>query len=468
MKFKNKIILIPILVIIFMLSIKLFLLFNSNLGFNEAVYKYIADQINQGKLPYKDIFDHKSPLVYYSLACFFKIFGSSTINMHILALIFDIFLMLTIFLITKKIYNIEIAIYSSALYSVFINFVYYDTEIPMTLFGLLGVFLYLLALEKNKYLYLFFSGILLAISVWFKQPGILFFISVMIHLIFLVYKKQLKFKQAGKNLYFIIAGSFVFSLPLLSYFIYSLGFKTFFYHIITFNIKFSGSTSRILQIGKLFQILIFNFGVLFAIILAFYKNLAKENYPCKNKFFIILLTILLLFFLANKEIFFNHLIQLVPFVILLSVSSLLLIREKKIKKFIIILLIIVMLNFSLITLESVARKVRDKTYKQQEIVVSYIKQNISEKARVFSDSAIYYTLTNFSCSYKVCFLAPSVASVFSFDDFCNYIREIDYLFLTHRKKYLGEKNLKCIEDKFILQKKFDNVDESYVEIWKRK
>lgn len=447
-----------------MISLKIFLIINSNLGFNEATYKYGADGILEGKLPYKDFFDHKPPLIYYSLAFFFKIFGSSVQNMHILALIFDLALLILIFFIGKKLFNTEAALYSSALYSLLINFIYYDTEIPMAIFGLLGVFLYLYSLEKNKFL-LLFSGIFLALSVWFKQPGILFFIAVLVHIIFLIYKKEMKLKDSIKKLYLIIAGALIVSLPLLSFFIYSVGFKTFFYNIITFNAEFSGSTSRLLQIGKFFKILISQLGILLAIIIFSFKTIIKEKYPHKNKLFIIISILILLFILSNKEIFFSHLIQLLPFVIFLTAFSLI-IEKNRIRKLIILLLIFFMISQAFISLEYVARNVRGDVYEQQKIVVSYLNENVT--GNIFSDSPMYYTLANKTCSYKVCFLAPSVASVFSFDDFCWFSETQDYLALTHRKKYLGEKNLACIENNFTMIKKFDNVDESYVEIWKKK
>ncbi len=457
---------IPVCIIFFMVALKIFLIFNSHLGLNEAVYSYIAEQLPE-KLPYKDIFDHKPPLVYYSLALFYSVFGSSVIALHSLAFIFDILLLVIIFIVAKKLYDTKAALFSSAIYFVLSSSVFFDTEVPMTLFGLIGVFLYLSYFNKNKYSYLFFSGVFLAVSVWFKQPGILFFVSILIHQFYLVYKKDLTSKDSLKLVYFVVAGALVFSLPLLSYFIFQVGFENFFFHIIEFNIKFSGSTSRIFQIGKLLKMLVANFGILLAIILTFYKDYFKEKYPYKNRFFFMIILLLILFFIINKEVFFSHLIQLAPFVIILSVSALKIIKNRKINRLITILLIFILLNFSLVHLESVARKVRDNSYNQQDIVVSYINQNLSN-ASIFADSPVYYVLADKQCDYKVCFLAPSTSSVFSFEDFCNFSKTKDYLVLTHRKKYLGEENLNCIEENFILTKKFDNIDESFVEIWKIK
>jgi len=62
----------------------------------------------------------------------------------------------------------------------------------------------------------------------------------------------------------------------------------------------------------------------------------------------------------------------------------------------------------------------------------------------------------------------SIVSVFDFSDFCDYSSKLDYIIFTHRKKYLGEENIECIKQKFVLQKRFENIGESYVEIWRRK
>lgn len=467
-KFKLKYIIyaIPLAVIFFMICLKVFLVFQAGLGFDEAAYMNIAAGIGKGAPPYLNSFDHKSPFIYYSLFIFFKIFGTSIVNMHILSLIFDLILLLVIFFVSKKYYNLEVAVYAAALYSVFINFISYDTEIPMALFGLLGIFFYLLFFEKEKYCYLFVSGIFLAISVWFKQPGIFFFLAVLIHQVYLFFRRETTKRQFLKNIYFVISGAVILSLPILSYLIYKVGFHTMFFDIILFNIKFSGSTSRILQLGKFISLLLFNFGVLLSVIIYYSKSLLNEKKPRRNLLFILIIVLSLLFFAVNKEIFFNHFVQVIPIFSILT-ASVLSLKGNRAKKLVIILLIVFMLNFSLLTLDSTARKIRAGEFQQQGILSEELNHIIPADSSLFSDSPQYYILTNHSCNYRFCYIAPSVASVFSFDDLCTSLKNYDYLILTHRQKYLGQENIDCIASNFNLEKRFDNADEYFLEVWKK-
>ena len=62
--------------------------------------------------------------------------------------------------------------------------------------------------------------------------------------------------------------------------------------------------------------------------------------------------------------------------------------------------------------------------------------------------------------------ASTFNSIFDASHFCEASKSMDYIILTHRKKYLSEESLDCIQDNFTLIKSFDNVGDSFLEIWK--
>lgn len=453
-----------ILIILISIFLKIFLLSNQPLGFDESSEGSIADGINNGKVPYLDFFDHKTPLNHYFLSFIFKIFGESVFSIHLLAFIYFILLLIASFFITKKFFNYKYALIVSAFLCIFISSDL-STEIPMTLFGLLGLFLYSLSFDNKNKLLPIFSGIFLAISCWFKQPGILFLFVVIIHQIYLILRKKATLKKSFKQLYLILAGFLLVSIPLFSYFIYKVGFSKMYYDLVTFNFLFKGSTPRILQIGKLFSFLL-SFWILFAIIIYSRKNSETEQGSKQISKEICFTTsfILILFFLINKEIFFNHIYQLIPFLFILSMFYLSYIKNKETKNLAILFIILFLFSVLFINLESTARIQQSQDLNKQLEVSSYIDSLNSTK--IFSSEPQYYFLSNITCNYKVCFLAPSVASVFDFSDFCNYSSTLDYLVFSHREKYLGNENIACINKKFSLIKTFDNIGESYIEIWK--
>lgn len=174
--------------------------------------------------------------------------------------------------------------------------------------------------------------------------------------------------------------------------------------------------------------------------------------------------ILFLFFLINKEIFSQHLFQAAPLVAIAAVYSLSKIKSKNLEKIGSILIILFFLILVLTFLEGFVRIENNS----QSQLISGIKRIVPDNSEVFSDNPIYSFLGGYEPKYKVFYLAPSIASVFDFSDFCEYAKSADYLILTHRKVYLGGENLDCIETNFKLEKKFENADEYFVEVWKNK
>ena len=58
---------------------------------DEGEYTYAAQEILRGKLPYKDFYNMKTPLVYYTLAFWFRLFGDSVHTVKIGLFFINIF-----------------------------------------------------------------------------------------------------------------------------------------------------------------------------------------------------------------------------------------------------------------------------------------------------------------------------------------------------------------------------------------
>lgn len=445
-----------VLTIILSILIKIYLVFNPTIGFDEAGMGYIAQEINRGATPYVDVFDHKPPLNYYPLAFLFNVLGDSSTSIKVLAFFYDIIMLLAIFFISKKILGKELAILASAIYSTFFITSNLTNEVPMTLFGSLGLYFYLKGLESEKKINYIISGILIGGSIWFKQPGVLFFLGIIIHQIYLFYKRETEIKTAIINMFYGLIGILIISIPLLIYFIKKIGLENFYYAIITFNTIFEGSTSHIITIGKLILLTITMFGFLIPLLICG-KNKKDKTYGL----FIIYLIILGMFLLLSKEIFAQHLIQALPFVIILSVWALK-DYEELISKRIFYSLIIVIILFNMLNFVG---EIKKSQHNQNELI-NQIKELVPEGTEIFSDNPTYLFLGRYLTKYKIFYIAPSTTSVFDIQDFCEYSKNIDYMLLTHRKKYLGKENIDCLENNFEIIKKYENIGESNLELWK--
>jgi len=452
--------LFSIVFIILILIAKLLLVFYLPIGFNEGVYGLNAQGIAQDKTIYKDLFDHKSPFIYYSLLIVISIIGDVNFAPHLLAYVFDVLLAVSVLFIARYYLKTSKAWIAMAIYLVFsgVSAIYLDTEIPATLFGLWAVFLYLRAKEFNPFLY-FFSGILLAISVWFKQTGLIFFIAIFVYEIYQAYKTN-SWKKRIKNILLILLGVLVISLPLLTLFLYNVGYS-FIFDVIIFNMLFDGPTSRIVTFGKFLELSTSIIGIM--LVSLFFDSKKNKEDVTFIKFLVVMILVSLA---ASPEIFQNHFHQIIPIVILMFMM----ITDTfnlQLKKFVYILVIIIILSTSLADLEDLARNQRSEVYANTFKATDYLSENIPIGAKMFSDDPIYFYLLKKPNWYKTPGFAPSYVSVFDTSDFCEFSNNIDYLVLTHRQNYLPDETLNCTLGKFTLVKRFDNSGESFVELWKK-
>jgi 4-amino-4-deoxy-L-arabinose transferase-like glycosyltransferase len=444
--------------------LKVFEVCSSPFVFNEGVYANAAKSILEGKALYTDVFDHKPPLLHYSLALAFWTLGSSILTIHLLALLFDVLLALVLFLAARRFFELNLALLAPVVFLIFSFPTNLDTEVPMTLFGVLGLCLYILSFERKKPLFLFLSGVFQAISVWFKQPGIFFFAAVALHQVYLAIVKEETRKGVVVSLGLVVAGALTASLPLLAYFMLPARVHNFCFAVIKFSLMFKGATGRLPVWGRLAELLL-AFWPLLAVILFSYRELLSRNanpiYQRMKEVSLFSAALLMLSFLSYPEIFLNHMYQILPFLILLTLMSVHCWRGGDLKRLAQVFFVFFVLWRTFFDLGEVARARRDQTVEQQKQISQFLLANCS---KFFSTDPQFYFMTGVNCDYKVCFVAPSTASVFSFSDFATYATDKDCLVLTWRQKLLGEDNLKFIGKHFTLLKRFDG---SGVEVWKR-
>ena len=179
--------------LIFILTVfAVFITFQHNIGLIIDCGRevYYPQEILNGKVLYKDLFNIYSPFAYLFNAFLFKIFG---INLNVLAIagsVCAIGIILGIFLLTKKLFNEQMAL-SIAIFAISIgiipvyifNYVFpYAFSMTYGLFGFLFSLLFLVNYINNKnnvYLYisLFFAGLSVSCKYEFL-PYILIYLFV--------------------------------------------------------------------------------------------------------------------------------------------------------------------------------------------------------------------------------------------------------------------------------------------------
>ena len=86
---------------------------------DEGEYAYAAQEILRGKIPYKDFYNMKTPLVYYSFALLFKLFGDSVHTVKISLLFVNLISAFFIFLTARKLFGRDTGLTASGIFLLF-------------------------------------------------------------------------------------------------------------------------------------------------------------------------------------------------------------------------------------------------------------------------------------------------------------------------------------------------------------
>ncbi len=166
---------------------------------DEGEYTYAAQEILRGKIPYKDFYNMKTPLVYYALAFLFRLFGDSVHTVKISLLCINLISAFFIFLTSRKLFSTHTGLVASGIYLIFC--VSYsaqgwtaNAEHFVVFFAMIGLYFLVEArcfaspptsdtqnsISDTR---LFLSGFMMMLAVLCKQQGICFLIFPVLYLL---------------------------------------------------------------------------------------------------------------------------------------------------------------------------------------------------------------------------------------------------------------------------------------------
>jgi 4-amino-4-deoxy-L-arabinose transferase-like glycosyltransferase len=212
---------------------------------DEGEYAYISNVIADGGLPYKDAFDQKPPAVFYLYYLVFLLFGKKVIALRLFAAFYNLFSVYFVYKIGKLIKGRDLGLISALIFAItsserrLLGFSA-NTEIFMLLPSIAGVYYALAYLETKKISKVVVSGILLSISVLFKQPAFFNIVFVLCVLIFygIINKEEICWHIKTPLL---ISSAFALPLLLVSiYFYANNGFGEFKYQVFLHNLAYVG------------------------------------------------------------------------------------------------------------------------------------------------------------------------------------------------------------------------------------
>jgi len=229
-----------VIILIFAFLIRLPSLFEPLWVDDEAIYLTIGQKILRGGLLYVDIFDHKTPGIYYLSAATIKFLGANVWSFRFLLMVWALATLVAFYLLAKKMFGQKIATWST----IFLAFLTstpilggnaVNSEILMLLPIILGV---LVGLDKNFFL----SGIFFSLGFLLKFPAIFDFAAFFIFA-GLAFRDN-KIGPTLKNLSVLVVG-FLLPILLVSLFFAARGaFATYLAAIFSFNISYLSSNNH--------------------------------------------------------------------------------------------------------------------------------------------------------------------------------------------------------------------------------
>lgn len=283
------------------------------IGVDSAVFITIGEKMHEGKVPYKDVFDHKGPLLY-----FINYIGTVHESYILLYIIESIFLIADVILL----YKIAIRITKSRLLGLLAT-VFSTITFPLVLQGgnfaeeytlpfiLLALYIFLKPTkEKTDYL---LTGISLGAVALLKINMIpVWCIGYLFVIINTVYTKQ--YKELLKAIAYSLLGFIIMIMPSIIYLLVNDAFIDFINQYIIFNIKYSttNSTSLIKFICDNFSMY---FMAIFLIIVNIYQIIKLKNAKedrCNLVFSLLFLLLTTIVLILPKNPYLHYTMGLVP------------------------------------------------------------------------------------------------------------------------------------------------------------
>jgi len=203
---------------------------------DEAIYLTIGQKILRGGLLYADIFDHKTPGIYYLTAAAIRLFGGSVWSVKFLLMIWVLATFVAFFFLGKRLLSKKVALAATAILAVLtstplIEGNIYNSEILMILPISLGI----LAGLRQRF---FIAGIFFSLAFLLKVPAMFDFAAFSIFVLFTIRKKAVS--EILKNLTLLLAGFFVPIFLTSLYFLWQGALEEYLRSAFLFNITYVG------------------------------------------------------------------------------------------------------------------------------------------------------------------------------------------------------------------------------------
>lgn len=367
----------------------------------------IASGVLKGNLPYVDYFDHKPPGVYYLLASFLAL-KNSIYAAKLGTMLFNMATAVVLFFIGKKLWNKEVGILSAIFYltGLLVYEGYYIlTEPFLAFFSSLAILCFVEHYYTKKCPYLFLSGIMIGISMLFKQTGILTLLGIFFFYLLEIIKSKrivLHIKDGA-----MLSMGFLLPIVLTSFYFYSVNaLNDLIYCVFSVNLHSYGTNSIV-------AFLYYNYNDLFyfpliwilsisGVVIAVVQHFKTYNKNQNKETFISIMLIFSAIPIVIRQ-YPHYYIQILPFASLLASYTIFKLKEpiKSILesdrlKIVAIFVILVLIAPTLVQISIGTYSVKSYNLNDEMGITDYIKFHTKSDEKIFVIAAEpkYYFLSN--------------------------------------------------------------------------
>jgi len=354
--------------IIFVMRLHTFYLFPQK---DTGVFLYIGQLVAENKIPYKDSWDHKPPLIYFLNGLLFKFFPKESKTIAIFECFWIFIASIFVFLLILQFFNFKTTLLTTLLFTLYFSNMSFSecygmTETYQVLPAIISIYLFFLFYNNKKWNLLFLSGIFAAISFFFKQTGISIVFPILIFLLFL----KISFKEKLIYFFLFFLGFLIPVFLILLYFILNNALYDFLNQVFLYNMLYIKLLKKSFFFNFtnsfLFKRPILLICAIFGILILFFNIIFKKTYNFKPfGIFLLILTIFDFYFLSLSKRYYNHyFVQLIPSLSLLSAILFdFILKNTKIYISIVILFLIFILSGATSNMEfAIKFKIKNKNF----------------------------------------------------------------------------------------------------------
>ena len=354
-----------------------------------GVFEYIGWRMLYGEIPYKDIWDHKGPIIYF-LNFLGQLVTNSSLGIWIITFLAVFITLLTCFQLFSKIFNYKSAFFGFTIVALNIQILGADlhyVELFALPFQALVFYMFFIKKSYQSFFLSFLSGIFLSI-VFFLKPNL---IGIWIAIFFyvLIFEFKLKLKLATSYLSGQLLGFGIITLSILYYFFSRSALTEFINNYFLYNLAYSKASSPIKFLKSLSDGFIYLntsktlyfvvSGLLIFLILKIMENQFKEREEKLLTFTFILFFIeMVLSILSDKSYVHYYITWIIPVSIFSSYFIVFIDRKNNFNKnfhFYILIMVFILNTFFRDSIKNITNNYMNRHTGEYYLMSEFIKKN---------------------------------------------------------------------------------------------